>query len=242
MSFFSFITKQRDRYSRDLQKSEKYYSLSATSFSNLVVFKKILKDYVKGKTLDAGAGALNGRLLLEKHCREYVSLDINNKEGNIDIVDDIQNMSQIHDGSFDTVYSSQVLEHVPRPWDALKEIYRVLKKDGYVIISVPHLSALHEEPHDYYRYTPYGLKFLMEQAGFKIEGEYRAGGFFTFISHPFSLMLVSLFWSLPVICWIVWWFNKIFIINSVLCLDKILKFDRKFPSNIIIVGKKESGI
>jgi SAM-dependent methyltransferase len=238
MSFCSSITKQRNKYSTDLVNNEKYWSLSALSLSYFRTLKDIATYYVKGRTLDAGAGWLNGKLLLAKYGDEYVRLDIENKSGNIDIIGDVQDMNTIELESFDTVYSSQVLEHVPRPWDALAEIYRVLKKGGYAIISVPHLSGLHDEPSDFYRYTPYGIRFLLEKAGFIIEREYRSGSLFCFLSHHLSLFIISLFWLFPVIRWLIWWANKIFIVQPAIWIDKIFKLDCIFPTNIVIISRK----
>ncbi len=67
--------------------------------------------------------------------------------------------------SFDTTLSTQVLEHVPSPGIFLKEAHRVLKPGGHLLLTPPQTNPLHEEPHDYFRYTCYGLRSLMEQAG-----------------------------------------------------------------------------
>ena len=66
--------------------------------------------------------------------------------------------------TFDTVFSAQVLEHVPEPKRLLAEAARVLKPGGHLILSAPHIWGLHEEPHDYFRFTPYGLAYLARQA------------------------------------------------------------------------------
>jgi SAM-dependent methyltransferase len=156
----------------------------------------------------------------------------------IDIVGDIQNMTTIDAGTFDTVYSSQVLEHVPDPLKALQEIYRVLVPGGHAIVSVPLFNGLHEEPHDYFRYTPYGLKYLMEKAGFKIADQYTAGGLLSFLSHTFSIVFVCSFWRIPVLRWVVWWLNKLLLVHPVLWFEAMAGVSRKFPSTIIMVGKK----
>lgn len=69
------------------------------------------------------------------------------------------------DQSFDTVFSSQVLEHVPDPAQMIAEIGRVLKPGGYLILTAPLLWGIHEEPEDYFRFTGYGLAYLARQAG-----------------------------------------------------------------------------
>jgi SAM-dependent methyltransferase len=239
MGLGSYITRQRNKYASDLLNSRKYWSLSALTFSYFTIIRNVESRYIKGKALDAGAGGLNGKALLTGHCSGYVSLDITSRNNDIDIIWDIQKMDAIGDDSFfDAVYSSQVLEHVLRPWEGLSEIYRVLRRDGYAIISVPHLSGLHEEPYDFYRYTPYGLKSLMEDAGFTVEAEYRAGGLISFLSHRLSLVSICLAWRLLVVRWAAWWLNKALIVHPAVWLDRTLRLERKFPANIVIVGRK----
>ncbi len=236
--FTEYITNQRNAFTRELANDVRYWSLSASLYVYYITVKDIVKKYVHGKVLDAGAGRLNGRMLLIDYCDEYISLDVFNINGAIDIVGDIQNMVSIDDDSFDTVYSSQVLEHITKPSKALSEMQRVLKPGGYAIISVPHLNGLHEEPNDYYRFTPYGIRYLMLEAGFEIENQYRSGGLFCFLSHVMSLIVVSMFWPIPALKWIVWWVNKLLIVHPVLWLETVTKTSRKFPANLIIIGKK----
>jgi SAM-dependent methyltransferase len=238
VSLGSYITKQRNNYSAELNNDLRYWSLSALALSYYQTITPIIRKYVHGLTLDAGAGRLNGKMLLNDYCSDYVSMDINNINGMIKIISDVQDMATVKDNTFDTVYSSQVLEHVPRPWDALSEMHRVLKSGGYAIISVPLFNGLHEEPHDYYRYTPYGLKYLMEQAGFTVVHEGVAGGLFSFLSHIFSLLINCLFWPIPVVRWIVWWLNKLLIVRPVIWFEQLYRVKRKYPASIIMVGTK----
>jgi SAM-dependent methyltransferase len=66
----------------------------------------------------------------------------------------------------DAVVCTQVLEHIAEPVEALAEFRRVLKPGGRLIVTVPLAWYLHELPHDYYRYTPYGLRHVLVKAGF----------------------------------------------------------------------------
>ena len=70
---------------------------------------------------------------------------------------------------YDCVLCTQVLEHVPEPVRVLRELNRVLKPGGKLWISAPLSFEEHEIPHDYYRYTQFGWRYMMEQAGFDIE-------------------------------------------------------------------------
>jgi SAM-dependent methyltransferase len=73
-----------------------------------------------------------------------------------------------------------VLEHVPDPAAALAELRRMLRPGGTLWLTVPFVGELHEEPFDFYRYTPYGLRALAERAGLSdVEVEPLTGYFTT---------------------------------------------------------------
>lgn len=70
----------------------------------------------------------------------YLTLDKYNSDANYQL--DVENMSEINDNSFDLIICSHVLEHVSNPFNAVKEIYRILKKNGHAIILVPILLSI----------------------------------------------------------------------------------------------------
>ena len=129
------------------------------------IVKHSLK-YIFGKTLDLGAGSSKYRNIIEKRTSEYVTFDMIKKEG-IDVVGDILNLS-FKDESFDTVISTQVLEHVEKPWIMVKEIQRILRKDGICILTAPFLVPYHADPCDYFRYTKKGIESLFKNENFEI--------------------------------------------------------------------------
>lgn len=73
------------------------------------------------------------------------------------------------DESFDTVVLFQTLEHLASPLNAVDEIYRVLRPNGLLLLTVPFLYPLHDEPHDYTRFTNHGLIRVLGQAGFSLQ-------------------------------------------------------------------------
>ena len=73
------------------------------------------------------------------------------------------------DGSFDSLLCNEVLEHVTDPARLLGEAARVLRPGGVLVLSTPQTWGLHEEPHDYWRFTRYGLGHLARGAGLSVE-------------------------------------------------------------------------
>jgi SAM-dependent methyltransferase len=93
------------------------------------------------------------------------------------------------DRSFDTVLSVQVLEHTPRPGQLVAEMGRVLADDGLLILSVPFQFRLHEEPHDYFRYTPHGLRQLCADAGLEVTHVEQQGSLWSLLGHKLNTYL-----------------------------------------------------
>jgi|ERR1041384_165087 SAM-dependent methyltransferase len=114
--------------------------------------------------LTVGAGGEVGALLAEYARRNgfaVTSFDIDER-----YAPDIRGDICTHDfggRSFDVIVLSEVLEHVPAPHLAISNIHRVLRAGGRLILTVPFLFPIHERPHDYYRYTRYGLEYLLRE-------------------------------------------------------------------------------
>jgi SAM-dependent methyltransferase len=91
------------------------------------------------------------------------------------------------------VVSTQALEHVRSPAAALREMHRILAPAGVLFISVPLFDAEHEAPHDYWRFTGFGLRHLLEEAGFEVESIARRGGYFWVLNKQFRSVHEYLF-------------------------------------------------
>lgn len=112
-----------------------------------------------GKTLDVGSG---GYSIYSEFFPNRVATDIKKQPG-VDVVADVHNLSMFTNESFDTVLCTEGLEHFYNPMQAIGEMTRVLKRGGVLILTTRFIFPLHETPHDYYRYTEYGLRHLLKE-------------------------------------------------------------------------------
>ena len=103
-------------------------------------------------------------------------------------------------GSFDTAICFQVLEHVPEPLELLQEARRVLRPGTHLILTAPHIWNVHEAPHDYFRYTKYGLEHLFRKAGFEVVEVRAMAGYFVTAAARFCYFLAHFDrWGLQII-------------------------------------------
>ena len=124
------------------------------------------QKYISGKTLDLGAGAAKYREIIKERAREYLAFDMMPGK-HIDVVGDALDLPFPAD-TFDTIVSTQVLEHIEKPWVMIKEIRRVLKSRGFCILTAPFLEPYHPDPGDFFRYSTEGMKSLFKNEGFEI--------------------------------------------------------------------------
>jgi hypothetical protein len=97
---------------------------------------------------------------------KWTGIDMQAGHG-VDQVVDIHTPPAEWKGRFSGVLCSEVLEHVARPWLALPKIREIMQPDGWIVVTTLTSFPIHGFPDDYYRYTPSGLKLLLEDAGFK---------------------------------------------------------------------------
>jgi SAM-dependent methyltransferase len=109
------------------------------------------------RTLDIGAQ--NGPYAV--HFPQRIALDIKRGIG-VHIIGDAQALG-IRDASFEVVLCTEVLEHLPEPQRAIDEIFRVLVPGGQLLLTTRFLFPIHDAPHDYFRFTKYGLRHLLRR-------------------------------------------------------------------------------
>ena len=114
----------------------------------------------KPRVLNVGAGGPLADRIGRLRDARLVHVDLDPARAP-DVVADVQDLGCFADASFDAVFLMEVLEHVPAPDAALSEVHRVLAPGGRLVLSTPFLLEIHDAPHDYYRFTEYGLRHLL---------------------------------------------------------------------------------
>jgi SAM-dependent methyltransferase len=220
----------------------KFYLLRDIQFIN--------KKYNLGDSLlDVGCGSKPYRNLF-KNVTEYAGIDFKEYSINKDFstkkpdyffTDDYTKLSLLpfEDQSFNSAAAFQVLEHHPNPQKFISEMLRIVKSGGFVLLTVPFLGGIHEEPHDYQRFTKYGLIELFKPYKCEIIEIKEQGGIFStismllneflndFASKNKTTFILSAIIYLP------------FLVNQYLCLllDKIFKSNKIFMNYLILIKK-----
>jgi SAM-dependent methyltransferase len=135
------------------------------------------------RVLDVGAGRAPYRSLFA-HC-EYETQDFGEEPSTVGAYTALDYRCDITaipvaDESFDVVLCTEVLEHVPHPVAALRELGRILRPGGRLFLTAPLGSFLHQEPYHFYGgFTPHWYRKFMPEAGFHLESLDRNRGFFS---------------------------------------------------------------
>lgn len=144
-----------------------------------------------GVLLDVGTSEGPYRETFAPHITRYVGLEyppsilekrpdmweiLDRAKLSIDVFGD-GNRLPIGEGTVDTVLSTEVLEHLPEPRRCMREMARVLKPGGLLLVTVPFQQPLHELPWDFHRFTPSSLRVMAEEVGLEVEDVEPRGNF-----------------------------------------------------------------
>jgi SAM-dependent methyltransferase len=125
------------------------------------------------RVLDVGAGSAPYRALFA-HCA-FLTHDFSQlapqqlRYGGYAAIDIVSDATAIPEpsGSFDVILCTEVIEHHPEPIEVVRELGRLLKPGGLLLLTAPLGSGIHQEPfHFYGGYTPYWYRKFLAEAGF----------------------------------------------------------------------------
>ena len=171
-----------DRYKDEIRKAHfdfsgkyKYIALFTNPAffvrKNLYYGIKSFAPAMKGKVLDFGCGAKPYQQLFNR-CTKYIGCDveISGHDHSNEVIDKYYDGKHLpfENEYFDSVFSSEVFEHVENLEEIMLELNRVVKKGGYMLVTVPFIWKEHEVPYDYRRFTSFGIKKFLTDYGFEI--------------------------------------------------------------------------
>lgn len=162
----------------------------------------------RGTILDVGCGAQPFRPLVRSDAK-YMGIDTADAKDHFgyELPDTTYYSGDtwpVADASVDTVLCTETLEHVMEPQPFLLQAGRCLKPGGLLILTVPFAARWHFIPYDYWRYTPSGLKHLMQRAGFERIEVYPRGNALTVACYKLMAVMLQLFFpqfGSPVVVW-----------------------------------------
>lgn len=212
------------------------------------IVSEIQKTGWGDKILDAGAGESRYRKFTTNQM--YIAFDAACGDASwdyskLDVIANLENTPFRRD-IFDLVICTQVLEHVKEPQITLQELFRVAKAGGAICISAPQGWGVHQAPFDFFRYTHFGLRYLLEKAGFEIISITPSCGYFSYLANRLTVFPKTLFWQIRTgwirlllspfefLSYIVFVFLLPLFLNSMDFLDR----DQNYTLNYIVLAKK----
>jgi SAM-dependent methyltransferase len=194
------------------------------------------------RVLDAGSG--EGQYARHFAGQRYCGVDLAVGDAKWDYsrVDALADLTALpfRGGVFDAAIHIVTIEHLKEPGCALAEIARALAPGAPLLIAAPHEWEVHQAPHDYFRYTRYGLGYLLEKSGFEVVELRAAGGYFRLVARR---LLNGLQFFTGGLRWL--WFlpAAILLVPPALLLPffDFLDRDRNFTLGYIVTARKRDG-
>lgn len=171
-----------------IRHTRRFFGINNASAKNFLVqwivqrhLLRCAKQYLRGRLIDVGCGSKPYAALLAPFTTEHVGIDHLATEHGLFEVDIIGSAYElpVAGSAFDSALYTAVLEHLEEPEKALRECFRILKPGGVALFSVPFIWHLHEPPRDFYRFSKYGLEYLLNKTGFETLHLIPLSGFWT---------------------------------------------------------------
>ena len=106
------------------------------------------------------------------------------------------------------------------------------------MLTVPFLARLHEEPHDYFRYTRHGLRQLLNDGGFEIDAITETGSLFSFLGHQVSVGVLGVTWHMSGVRRLAVAANRALVVRPAVALDRATGLGRLLPLGYVVVASR----
>jgi SAM-dependent methyltransferase len=189
--------------------------------------------------LDAGSGEGQYAHYFARHRYTGVDLAVGDTQWDYSKLDAVADLTALPfaTGTFDAAIHIVTIEHLRDPGAALAEMSRVLKVEGTLLIVAPLEWEVHQAPHDYFRYTRYGLAHLLEQAHMQSKDIHPVGGYFRLLARR---LLNGLQFFTGGLRWLLFPIAAILLVPPALILPFLdfLDRDRNFTLGYILKARK----
>ena len=145
----------------------------------VIAAAKRTRPHAHGVLLDVGCGSMRARRWYEGRITRYLGVDLATSP----YLEDEHLTAYargealpFRGGSVDTVFGMSMLTYLPEPQRMIEEAHRVLRPGGTLILEFTQMCPLHDEPHDYFRFTRLGAQWMLERAGFDVVESVPIGG------------------------------------------------------------------
>jgi SAM-dependent methyltransferase len=157
-------------------------------------YVRAIQGYAKGHLVDLGCGkaplyGIYSRFVSEVTCVDWP----NSLHGSVhvDYFMDLGEPFPLPNEAFDTILITDVIEHIWNFKTTWTEMARILKPGGHIILGVPFFYWLHEEPHDYFRWSPYALRQACKENGLEVVELKAYGGALDILADNFVKLLAG---------------------------------------------------
>lgn len=230
----------------DLLKLSHFSPTKITHHNIVIALRYAANKYARGDMIDVGCGAKPYQSIFKPYVNTYFGIDypptaaLNyGEKTKADLFVDCTD-TKLEDNRYDTLLSTQVIEHIYDTKKYIAECHRILKKGGIGIFTIPFLWQCHAEPFDYYRFTKYAIEKQFCEQTLEIlelrplEGAYAAIA---------QTKIISLY-LMPAKCILMKLLQKILLITyipilnySAIHFDKYLYNDKLCLNYLLIVKK-----
>jgi SAM-dependent methyltransferase len=155
------------------------------------MYERAIREHASGSLLDLGCGFVPLYGVYKDLVRETTCVDWELSEHpspHLDFRCDMNKALPLPDCAYDTILLTDVLEHIHDPFTLWREMVRVLRPGGKMIVGVPFLYHIHEAPHDYFRYTEHTLRLFCDRHGLTVISLDAFGGLAEVMVHFLSRM------------------------------------------------------